>query len=82
MSTDPLSRIFPESFDTGQVPAAWRTGNISPIFKEESRKKPRNYRPITMESIDRDDMVTFLDEGSLFSRNQHGFIKKRSCLTY
>jgi len=89
VSTDPLSRIFPESFDTGQVPADWRTANISPIFKKGSTKEPENYRPVsltsvvckTMESIVRGDMVTFFDEGSLFSRNQHLFMKKRSCLT-
>ena len=86
---DPLSRLFQESFDTGQVPEDWRTANISPIFKKGSRKEPGNYRPVSltsvackvMESIARDEMVTFLDEGGLLNRNQHGFMKKRSCLT-
>ena len=34
-----------------------------------------------MESIIRDDMVIFLEEGGLLNSNQHGFMKKRSWLT-
>ena len=34
-----------------------------------------------MESIIRDDMVIFLEEGGLLNSNQYGFMKKRSCLT-
>jgi len=67
----------------------WRASDISPIFKKGSRKDPANYRPVSLtlvvckviESIIKDDMVTLLeDEGSL-NPSQHGFMKKRSCLT-
>ena len=86
---EPLTWIFQKSFDTGTVPSDWRTANISPIFKKGSRRDPGNYRPVSltsvvckvMESIIRDDMVILLEEEGLFNPSQHGFMKKRSCLT-
>ena len=86
---EPLSQIFQKSYDTGLVPTDWKEANISPIFKKGSRNDPGNYRPVSltsvvcklMESIIRDNMVIFPEEGGLLNSNQHGFMKKRSWLT-
>ena len=32
--SQPLSLIFQQSFDTGTLPADWRTASIVPIFKK------------------------------------------------
>jgi len=85
----PLASIFNKSFDTGVVPLDWKAANISPIFKKGSRMDPGNYRPVSltsvvskvMESIIKDDMVTILQKEGLLNTSQHGFMRKRSCLT-
>jgi len=33
---EPLSLLFQQSFDTGTLPADWKTANIVPIFKKET----------------------------------------------
>jgi len=86
---EPLAYIFQKSFDTGQVPTDWKSANVAPIFKKGSRTDPGNYRPVSltsvpskvMESIIRDDTVSFLESSKKLNRYQHGFTRKRSCLT-
>jgi len=42
---DPLSIIFRASFESGSVPADWKTANVMPIYKKKgSRTDPANYR--------------------------------------
>jgi len=36
--TEPLSIIFQQLFDTGTLPADWKTANIVPIFKKETAR--------------------------------------------
>jgi len=86
---EPLALIFQKSFDTGQVPADWKSANVAPIFKKGSRTEPGNYRPVSltsvpskiMESIIRDDTLSFLESSNKLNSYQHGFTRKRSCLT-
>ena len=85
----PLSMIFQYSLDEGDIPADWKSANVTPIFKKGDRSKAGNYRPVSltsvackiMESIIKDTMVKFLDTHSLIKDSQHGFRKGRSCLT-
>ncbi|CAF0808212.1 unnamed protein product, partial [Brachionus calyciflorus] len=85
----PLSMIFKKSFDSSTLPSAWRHANITPIFKKGKRNIPSNYRPISltsiickvMEKIIKKVMVDFLDNGNLINKNQHGFVKFKSCMT-
>ena len=61
----------------------------TPLFKKGSRKKPENYRPVSLtsvvckllETLIRDHMVEFLAKLKLINTSQHGFLKARSCLT-
>ena len=85
----PLAMIFNMSFVTGIVPSEWRMANVTPIFKKGKKINPGNYRPVSltciasrvMESILKDHIVDYLTFNDLILKSQHGFMKKRSCLT-
>ena len=85
----PLTLIYQMSIDTGTVPERWKYGNITPLHKEESRHEACNYRPITitsllcrtLEKIIKEAFIKHLDDQEYITDCQHGFRKKRSCLT-
>ena len=85
----PLAKLFNLSLEEGIVPSEWKEANITPLFKKGSRKKPENYRPVSLtsvvckllETLIRDHMVEFLVKHKLINTSQHGFLKARSCLT-
>ena len=85
----PLANLFNLSLEEGIVPSEWKEANITPLFKKGSRKKPENYRPVSLtsvvckllETLIRDNMVEFLIKHKLINTSQHGFLKARSCLT-
>lgn len=82
----PLRIIFNTSFRTGIVPEAWRSANISSIFKKGSRSNPGNYRPVSltsivckvMEKIVRGWIMDHMERNKLLSDKQYGFIPGRS----
>ena len=84
-----ITNLFQCSLDTGEVPEAWRTGVVHPIFKGGVRTRPENYRPICMTSIlvkllekfVRADIYHRLAAASLIAPEQHGFLPGRSCVT-
>ena len=86
---DPLTLFWSKSFNTGHIPEALKTQYITPIFKKGDRTDPANYRPVsltshvmkTFERVLRNRLVKHLEENTLISKNQHGFRKKRSCMT-
>ena len=86
----PLSKIFNLSMESGIVPQAWREANVTPIYKNKGAKsKAENYRPISltsipckvMESVIRDNVVSYLSLNNLIKNTQHGFMAKKSCTT-
>ena len=46
-----LAQIFSKSLEEGEVPADWRSANVTPIFKKGARTKQENYRPVSLTSI-------------------------------
>jgi hypothetical protein len=86
---DPLSILFRKSLDSGYVPIDWRMANVTPIYKKGPRHMPENYRPVSltshisklMETIIREGILQHLKQYKLIRESQHGFTKKRSCLT-
>lgn len=85
----PLQIIFTQSLETGIVPDDWRIAHVIPIFKKGDKKKPGNYRPVSLtaiiikvlESIIRDRIVHYMETNDLFTKYQFGFRKRRSCVT-
>ena len=72
------------------VPFEWKQANIMLLFKQGSRNKSENYRPVSLTSvickllerlIKDHNMVDFLVRHTLLNSSQHGFLKVRSCLT-
>jgi len=63
----PLKILYETSYNLGQLPADWKIGNITAIFKKGNKSDPSNYRPISltsticivMESIINDHIMDF-----------------------
>ena len=87
--TDHLLDIFNLSLETGELPRDWKVSNVTPIPKKGCRENPDNYRPISLtsvigkiiETIIANRIVMHLEEHKLLLDTQHGFRRKRSCLT-
>ena len=85
----PLKIIFNKSYSEGEVPEEWRMANITPLFKKGSKLEAVNYRPVSltsvccklMEGIVRDELMGYFYENKLISKQQHGFVKRRACVT-
>ena len=46
--TLPLSIIFVNIINTGIFPTLWKSGNVTPIHKKDSKPVINNYRPIPL----------------------------------
>ena len=63
--------------------------NVTPIFKKGSKLEAVNYRPVSltsvcckvMEGIVRDELMWYFYENNLISKQQHGFVRRRACVT-
>jgi hypothetical protein len=86
----PLSALFNKSLESGILPEDWKTAEVTAIFKKGSKQDPGNYRPVSLtciickvlESVIRDALVNFFLDNNLYTDCQHGFRKKRSCVTH
>ncbi|KFQ84024.1 hypothetical protein N337_09932, partial [Phoenicopterus ruber ruber] len=49
--TKPLSIIYQQSWLTGEVPVDWRSANVTPIYTNDRKEDPGNYRPVSLTSV-------------------------------
>ena len=67
---NPLTRIFSQALDKGEVPEKWRMANICPIFKKGGKADPGNYRPVSLtcqagkifERIIKEEIMEYLEK--------------------
>ena len=84
-----VTEMFRKSLDETSLPEDWRSSNITPIYKKDSRRKVDNYRGVhltsqlckTMESLIKEDIVEHLLKFKLVRDTQHGFQSGKSCFT-
>jgi len=82
-----LQHIFAASLKQGVLPGAWKTANITPIYKKGEKEKPFNYRPISLTSIPckmlEHIILHCLNKtlNSILVNRQHGFRRGLSCDT-
>ena len=89
LDTIPLARVFNLSLIEGIVPFEWKEANIIPLFKNGSRNKSDNYRPVSLTSVIcklskrliKNHIVDFFVRHKLLNSSQHEFLKLSSCLT-
>jgi hypothetical protein len=75
--------------ESGILPGDWKTAEVTALFKKGSKQDPGNYRPVSLtcivckvlESVVRDAVVNHFTENNLYTDCQHGFRRKRSCVT-
>ena len=85
----PLSIIYNLSIQTGMVPAIWKEGIVTALFKKGNKALPANYRPITLTSIICkiiekliiEKLQAHLKANQLEKKQQHGFTPKKSTTT-
>ncbi|CAM4389985.1 unnamed protein product [Caretta caretta] len=84
-----LTMVCNLSFKSASVPNDWKIANVTPIFKKGSRGDPSNYRLVSLtsvpgklvETIVKNETVRHIEKHQLLCKSQHGFCKRRACLT-
>ena len=85
----PVTLLLNKTLTEGQLPQRWKDAMVTPLFKKGKKSAPGNYRPVSLtsvlckvsESIIRDQIMDHLYRNKLLSERQHGFVRKRSCMT-
>ena len=85
----PLSLLYTSFMSVGDLPQAWKAATVVPIYKKGPASDPSNYRPIAltcvlcklMERIVAADLLAYLVKHELITKQQHGFLSKRSTST-
>ena len=82
----PLTLIFRNSIQIGDLPNEWKHANVTAILKKGNKQLPTHYRPVSLtcipykilESVIRNSMVRYLEEHNFLSPHQFGFVERRS----
>lgn len=83
---EPLSILFTSLMSVGNVPKGWLHAIVTPIYKGGCASDLSNYRPISltsvvskiMERVIVRDLLSYLRKHNAISKQQHGFLSKRS----
>ena len=82
-----LCCLFNLSLNSGRIPSDWKSADVTPIHKRESKESVENYRPISLlpiisKALGRCVYQRFYEHvAHLVSERQHGFLRNRSCVT-
>ena len=79
--TPSLVLLFNLSLNTGIFPDDWKFAKVTPIYKSGEKSDCGNYRPISViytiakifEKLVYKQIITYLDENNIISKNQSGF---------
>ena len=71
----PLAILFQNTLKKGKLPDEWKHTIVTAIFKKGDKRKPNNYRPVSLtciickiiESIIRDKIMEYMENNNLFS---------------
>ena len=84
-----LLQVINASIVNETVPSAWKQAVVIPIHKRDDPSVPANFRPVTtvpavckiIEKVVHTQLVEYLENQSLFSTDQHGFMRGHSTTT-
>ena len=82
-----LTDLYNLSLSSGKIPTEWKTANVTPVFKKDSKNSVSNYRPISLLPIVSKVLEkcilkkVFNHFEKYLSDFQFGFIKGRSCVS-
>ena len=82
-----LCCLFNLSLYSGRIPSEWKSADVTPIHKKETKESVENYRPISLlpiisKALERCVYQRFYEHvAHLVSERQHGFLRNRSCVT-
>ena len=84
-----LTFIINLSIRSGIFPDDWKIAKVTPIYKDENKTNPNNYRPISVlsavakliERIIFDQFYSYLAEHNLLTESQSGFRPQHSTLS-
>ena len=82
-----LCEIFNQSLSSGQITTEWKSADITPIHKKDSKEPAENYRPISLlpivsKVLERCVFNCLYDHvNNLITPLQHGFLRNRACVT-
>ena len=82
-----LCFLFNHSLNINQIPCEWKSADVTPIHKKDSKEAAKNYCPVALlpivsKVLERCVGNRFYDHLKyLISVLQHGFLPNRSCVT-
>jgi hypothetical protein len=85
----PIAELINKSLQSGIIPVAWKEATVKPFYKGGDKQQPINYRPVSLTSVVCKLMERWvkelfckqLDNLGIMAVQQHGFTKKKSCVT-
>ncbi|CAB4006426.1 Hypothetical predicted protein, partial [Paramuricea clavata] len=82
-----LCTLYNHSLRSGHIPSEWKSADVTPVHKKNSKEPAVNYRPISLlpiisKTLERCIYWRFYDHVvNLISPSQYGFLRSRSCVT-